>query len=590
MQTFRRVTPFERQISLGRIIAERGFARVIEAHSGLSAIVGETASVTVDGQTREFDALWGSSLTDSATKGIPDASIIGVESRLHTIDEIIQVTTKPLIVDGDTGGEIPQFEYLVTHLERMGVSAVIIEDKVFPKRNSLDASASQELEDPDIFAQKIRFGKHAVLSESFMIIARLESLIAGSGLQDALKRAEAYIRAGIDGIMIHSGRREPDDLFDFARTYDELCNSIGRRPPLVCVPTTYNHHLEDELVGMGFNIIIHANHLLRASHRAMTEAAQLILNSGSSLSADDVISPVKEIFSAVGFDRITAADRERNSKLTHPVIIPAAGKDPKFPDQPKSLISIGNRRILDYQLESIRKSGLKKVVVVRGIQGWEHDDFSDDQNLVFCNNPLEGQTHVLHSLMQAEPHMDHGFTMIFSDILFDPEILGRMINTGKDIVLGIDPSYTYHKHNVDKKLDLVISRRGFNTNYRSLRPEQLTEIVSIGKNLELKQADFEFIGLAHFSEVGARVLREIFHESANQSAAPFHESQSFQVAGFTDMIQELIKRGYPIYGLEVRKGWREIHSKNDVQSAERELNPSLDAGMPETAFQEQSAS
>ena len=590
MQTSKRVAPFERQAALRRIIADSGFARVIEAHSGLSAIVGENANVVVDGRTREYDAIWESSLTDSATKGIPDASIIGVESRLHTIDEIIQVTTKPLIVDGDTGGEIPQFEYLVTHLERMGVSAVIIEDKVFPKRNSLDASASQELEDPETFAQKISLGKEAVLSDSFMIIARLESLIAGAGLNDAIKRAETYIRAGVDGIMIHSGRREPNDLFDFARTYDDLCNSIGRRPPLVCVPTTYNHHLEDELVALGFNIIIHANHLLRACYRAMTEAAQLILKSGSSLTADEVISPVKEIFSAVGFDRITAADRARNSNLTHPVIIPAAGRDPNFPDQPKSLISIGDRRILDHQLESIRKSGLKKVVVVRGLQGWEGVGFSDDQNLEFCENPLEDQTHVLHSLMQAEPHMDQGFTVAFADILFDPEILGRLISTEKDIVLGIDASYTYHKHNVDKKLDLVISRRGFNQNYRSLRLEQLTEIVSIGKNLELKQADFEFIGLAHFSEVGARVLREVYHESVQQAAAPFHESQSFQLAGFTDMIQELIKRGYPIYGLEVRKGWREIHTKEDVRSAERELDPSSDDGMPESAFQEQSVS
>lgn len=593
MQTARRVSPFDRQISLSRIIADRGFVRVIEAHSGLSAIIGETASVTVDGQTREYDAIWESSLTDSATKGIPDASIIGVESRLHTVDEIIQVTTKPLIVDGDTGGEIPQFEYLVTHLERMGVSAVIIEDKVFPKRNSLDSGASQDLEDPEIFAQKISHGKEAVLHDSFMIIARLESLIAGAGLKDALVRAETYIGAGVDGIMIHSGRREPDDLFEFARTYDTLCSGIGRRPHLVCVPTTYNHHLEDELVNLGFNVIIHANQLLRASHRAMSEVADLILRSGNSQPADEVISPVKEVFAAVGFDRITAADRDRNSNLTHPVIIPAAGKDSNFPDRPKSLIAIGGRPILDYQLESIRKAGLKKAVVVKGLKGWDDHPFSDDQNLEFCENPLENQTYVLHSLMQAESHMEHGFTAVFSDILFDSDILGRITNTGKDVVLGIDPSYTYHKHDVDKKLDLVISRRGFNTDYRSLRPEQLTEIVSVGKNIEIEQADFEFIGIAHFSETGARVFREVFNEFTKRKAAPFHESKSFRAAGLTDMIQELINRGYPIYGLEVRKGWREIHSKQDLESAELELSFSLnanEAGVHEKVFQAQSTS
>ena len=153
-----RVKPGERLRSLTRIVANKGFARIIEAHSGLSAIIGETASVEVDGHLREYDGIWESSLTDSATKGLPDASIVGPESRLHTVSEILHVTSKPVIVDGDTGGEIPQFENMVGHLEQMGVSAVIIEDKVFPKRNSLDAAASQELEEPEISAQKIQAG------------------------------------------------------------------------------------------------------------------------------------------------------------------------------------------------------------------------------------------------------------------------------------------------------------------------------------------------------------------------------------------------------------------------------------------------
>ena len=178
------ITPGDRLRALRECIERKGFARILEAHSGLSGIIAETARVRKGGQVIEFDGLWESSLTDSATKGLPDASIVGFDSRTHTIDEILNVTTKPIIVDGDTGGEPAQFEYLVRHLERLGVSGVIIEDKVFPKRNSLDGSASQKLEDPLVFAEKIKCGKEVTATADFMIIARLESLIAGAGMDD----------------------------------------------------------------------------------------------------------------------------------------------------------------------------------------------------------------------------------------------------------------------------------------------------------------------------------------------------------------------------------------------------------------------
>ena len=236
----RTITPWQRLAALKHTIAEKGVARIIEAHSGLSGIIGETARAEVRGELLEYDGLWESSLTDSASKGLPDASIVGFDSRLHTIDEILNVTTKPLIVDGDTGGGPAQFEYLVRDLERRGVSAVIVEDKLYPKRNSLDASASQSLEHPRTFAEKIQAGKEVASTSDFMIIARLESLIAGIGLRDALQRAEQYIEAGVDGIMIHSAKKDPAEILAFAAAYDPLCRRLGRRPFLVGVPTTYN--------------------------------------------------------------------------------------------------------------------------------------------------------------------------------------------------------------------------------------------------------------------------------------------------------------------------------------------------------------
>ena len=567
----RRTTTAERIGALRRTIERNGFARIIEAHSGLSAIVAETARVEVEGERREFDGIWESSLTDSASKGLPDASIIGLESRLHTVDEILHVTSKPIIVDGDTGGEIPQFEYFVSHLERRGVSAVIIEDKVFPKRNSLDATASQELDDPETFAAKISAGKLAAMTDEFMVIARLESLIAGAGLDDALARAEQYIDAGADGIMIHSNRQEPDDLFAFVRAYGPVCERSGRRPLLVSVPTTYNRHSDAELAALGFDIVIHANHLLRASHKAMVSAANTILDTGSSLRADEMSTPTKEIFSVVGFDRITASDRRRNTALRLPVIIPAAGRDSVFPEGPKSLIEVAGRPILEHQLESIRRAGLKRVVIVRGHEGGQFDAYLEDENLTFCENPQYDEAHSLHSLMQAAAHMEQGFVMVFSDILFDHDTLSRLVRGGKDIALGVDKSYTYHKHNIEKKLDMVVSRKGFDQQYRSLRREPVTELVRIGKDIGPDRADFEFIGLSYFSEEGARTLRDVYRDCIDNERGRFHEADSMQRADITDLLQEIMDRGYAVHGIEVFKGWREVHTRQDVEIAESEL-------------------
>ena len=305
------VTPSERVRALRECIDRKGFARILEAHNGLSGIIAENARVQMNGQVLEYDGLWESSLTDSASKGLPDASIVGCDSRYHTIDEILNVTSKPIIVDGDTGGEPAQFEYLVQHLERLGVSAVIIEDKIYPKRNSLDASANQDLEDPAAFAEKIQAGKEVAISDDFMVVSRLESLISGAGLADALERAEQYILAGTDGIMIHSNKSDPKEIIDFADAYKGLCLRLGRRPILVSVPTTYNTLSDDELVARGFNLIIHANHMLRAAFKAMNEVACAILAGGSSLEANPLCAPVPDIFASVGFDRITRNDRER---------------------------------------------------------------------------------------------------------------------------------------------------------------------------------------------------------------------------------------------------------------------------------------
>jgi len=285
------VTPEHRRKMLRKLIDLKPIVRVIEAHSGLSAIIAEKTKVNGE----EFDAIWESSFTDSASKGKPDIELVDFTSRVRTINEILEVTTKPLIVDGDTGGPIDHFVYMVKTLERLGISAIIIEDKVFPKQNSLLENAEHKQETVERFCQKIKAGKRARVTSDFMIIARIESLIIGKTVQDALMRAEAYIKAGADGIMIHSKCKTPKKILEFCDCYKKLDYDI----PLVVVPTTYNEIEESELTATGVSIIIYANHLLRSSYKTMLKTAETILKAKRGWEAESDCYPVQELFKVI---------------------------------------------------------------------------------------------------------------------------------------------------------------------------------------------------------------------------------------------------------------------------------------------------
>lgn len=283
-----------RRAKLRRLLSLRPYIRAMEVSNGLSALIVENVK-SVDQKTmsvREYDAFWVSSLCDSTFKGKPDIELVDWSSRMETIDEIMEVSTKPIIVDGDTGGRIEHFKYTVKTLERAGVSAVIIEDKTGLKQNSLfGTDAVQVLDDPRAFAEKINAGKRAQVTRDFMIIARLESLIAGVGIDDALERAKVYIEAGADGIMIHSRHSDGEEIRAFMRRFREYSADI----PVVMVPTSYNHLYEQELNEIGANVIIHANHLLRSAYPAMLDTAQRILDAGRSKEVDDQIMSIKEV-------------------------------------------------------------------------------------------------------------------------------------------------------------------------------------------------------------------------------------------------------------------------------------------------------
>lgn len=268
---------------LRRILSIKPIVRVLESHNGLTGLIAERTKIEKNGKILEFDAIWESSLTDSVSKGKPDISTVDVTSRLQTIEQILEVTTKPLIVDGDNGGLTEHFIYTVKSLERLGISAVIIEDKIGEKRNSLFGTDVKQRQDTmEEFCVKINAGKKAQVTDEFMIIARIESLILKMGMEDALARADAYIKAGSDGIMIHSKEETPDEVLDFCKKYKR----IKYRVPLVVVPSTYNTIKESQLQKAGVRIVIYANQLLRSAYPAMVKTAESILKHGRAAEAD----------------------------------------------------------------------------------------------------------------------------------------------------------------------------------------------------------------------------------------------------------------------------------------------------------------
>ena len=289
-------TPDIRLKTLRRLIAAKPFVRALEVHNGLTGLIVENLKIELDESIKEFDCMWSSSLTDSTAKGKPDIEAVDMTSRMATTDSIFEVTTKPLIFDADTGGRPEHFQFTVKSLERLGVSAVIIEDKIGLKKNSLLGTEVPQAQDKiENFSYKIQVGKKAQITEDFMVIARIESFILGKGLDDALKRANAYISAGADGIMIHSKKKEPEEIFKFCKQY----NNLNNRVPLVVVPSSYNRVYEDDLTRAGAKIIIYANHMLRSAYPAMLRVARSILRRGRSFDCESECMSITEILDLI---------------------------------------------------------------------------------------------------------------------------------------------------------------------------------------------------------------------------------------------------------------------------------------------------
>jgi len=292
-------SPQNRVSKLKRLISSKDIVRILESHNSLTGLIIESLKIKKKNKNIEFDGMWSSSLTDSATKGLPDNSSLSFSARISSLNDMMDVTTKPLVFDADNGGQIEHLSYLIRSLERSGVSAIIMEDKVGLKKNSLFKNQSGTKQDkPNLFAKKIKKICETRQSNDFMVIARIESFILGKGLNDALKRAEVYSKAGADAILIHSKEKTTLEIFSFAREFKKSKNFI----PLVSVPSTYSKVYERDLIKNGFKLVIYANQLLRAAYPAMQNAAKTILEKSRAFEIDKKIIPIKEIINLIKND------------------------------------------------------------------------------------------------------------------------------------------------------------------------------------------------------------------------------------------------------------------------------------------------
>jgi len=290
------ITPDTRKLRLKRLMESKEIVRILEAHSPLAGLIIENLSLTQKNKFYEFDGMWSSSLTDSTLRGKPDTQSVDYTSRILGLNEIIDVTTKPIIFDGDNGGRIEHLPYLVKSLERTGVSAIVLEDKIGFKKNSLFKDQSKAKQDSiKNFSEKIKVANKSKISDDFLIIARIESLILGKSIADALKRANAYSKAGADAILIHSKDLNPQSIFKFSKKFSKS----KFYKPLVAVPSTYSKTREIELIKNGFKIVIYANHLLRASYKSMETAAKIILKNKRTYEMEDKITSIKDILTLI---------------------------------------------------------------------------------------------------------------------------------------------------------------------------------------------------------------------------------------------------------------------------------------------------
>ena len=541
---------------LRELFSKEGVLRIVGAHDGLSAKL-----VELNG----FDGVWASGFEVSASHAVPDANILTMSQYLEAASTMNDAVSIPVVADCDTGyGNSNNVMHMVRKYDAAGIEAVAIEDKMFPKVNSY-IPGRQELAPIAEFVGKILAAKNTQQTKDFMVIARVEALIAGWGQEEALRRAHAYAEAGADAILIHSKSSTPDEIVSFVKAWDFSA-------PLVIVPTAYPMLTVEEIKQLGIKMVIYANHGLRAAVKATNEVLSEIKRAGRLDTINNKIASMSELFELQGMTEMKKQEEIylRSGEEVVKVIIPAAGVphnqeslEPLLQDAPLAMLDINGKSLLQRDVETLNKHKLYDISVITGYKG----DKINLEGIKYYHNEAFERSHVIKSIMSAEAELEGNVLMIFSDILFDGSIIDRVTSATADVTLVVDGSFK-RSNSRSKKLDLVCTRHHTVAGNRMITFDRLNPVLRIGKDIPKAEADYEFIGMAMFSPQGTKMFREEYYNlKRSYGDSSSHTPDSLERVSFTDMLQRLIDKGVDVSALEVNSGWMEIHTFEDYKRA-----------------------
>lgn len=526
------------------------------AHDALSAKLAEEAG---------FDAIWASGFGISAVQAVPDANILTLTETLDAVRRIVDAVGIPVVADCDNGyGNAINVMRTVGEFERAGAAGLCIEDNDFPKRCSFYAGVRRDLVPVEEHARKIEAATAARRNRGFVVIARTEALIAGLGMEEALRRARAYAAAGADAVLVHSKAKDFAELREFSRAWDGGV-------PLVAVPTTYPSVGTDELAAAGFRLAIFANQALRAAIVAMRDALVTMRQTGRVASVEEGIAPLEEVYRLVGVPELKANEKRFlfASGAAPKAVILAAGFEPQLmpliQDRPKAMLDVKGRTILERQVGALNRCGISDVVVVRGYK----KEQVDVPGVRFVDNDRFGETGEVYSLFRAEESLRGPVVVLYGDIIFEPWILEKLVRTDSDITIVMDRAF----HDAFKAginfagpLDLVVTETPPNGR-RFMAPENGSRVLRIGPQVGAAEAHGEYIGLAMFSARGAAALRAVHDELASGRA------EGLDRAPLPQLLQALVDRGERVTAVDVHKGWMEVDSFEDYRRAWAEAGP-----------------
>ncbi len=539
------------------LFASHKLIRVMGAHNALSARLVEKSG---------FDAVWASGLEISTSYALPDANILTMTDFFNVASSMNEAVNIPVIADCDTGyGNSNNVIHLVKKYEAAEIAAVCIEDKLFPKVNSF-IPGRQELASIAEFVGKILAAKNAQNDPDFLVIARVEALIAGWGMEEALKRAHAYIDAGADAILIHSKSQTPDEIFEFVDKWNN-------RAPLVVVPTKYYKVTAEELQEKRISMVIYANHGIRASIRAMSEVFSSIYNSGSTADVEDRVATLDEVFELQGMPQMKESELKYSlADSTNTVaVIPVAGDHLQehsmkniSEDIPFSMLDINGKPLLQRQVEVLNRC---KIYSINVVVGYKKEEVGVN-GVKLIHNPDYSNTGTLYSIMCALNNISEKTIICYGDVMFDHVILSRIMESKEDITILIDNSYDSEHAYDNRRRELVIVEGTTLKAKRSLHSNELRRIEKIGANLNPAKCQSEFPGIVLLSRKGVEVVKNIYRTSLEKySGKPFYSVDKFENALFSDLLQEIINSDFPVYGMEANSGWLEIHSFEDYKLA-----------------------